>query len=336
MSPRSAGSWPITGREALLNVEEYAHWRLQDLIESAGRLSREHFGRRIAFAAPSQKYYDIGLYRSQRRKFLTLSVTGEACALGCEHCGAKVLQGMAPAKSPARLRAMLPQLVGGGAEGVLISGGCLEDGSVPLDRFLEEIAELKRRGLTVLVHTGLVHREVARGLKKAGVDQVLLDIIGSDETIHQVYHLRRSKAAYREALRILREEGLPAVPHIVVGLHFGQIVGEYEALRMIQEEGAARLVVVVLEPLPGTGMAGVMPPSAEEVARILATARMVLPHIPIALGCAKPAGPSKREMERLAVDIGVQSIAYPLAETVRYAQAQAFTIDFHERCCSLS
>lgn len=313
----------------------FAKANLEELAKQAHDLTYSHFSEEILFAAPSQKHYDTGHYQNERKAFRTISVTGSACALQCEHCGTKVLDGMLTAKTPEKLTEIGAALADGGAQGVLVSGGCLTDGSVPLDKFLEDIAELKRKGLKVLVHTGVVHRDVARGLKMAGVDQILLDIIGADETIRDVYHLGLTTKNYREALRVLREEGLAAVPHVVVGLHFGQILGEWEALRMIQEEGAAQLVMVVLQPLPGTGMAHIQPMDGNEVGRVLAAARIMMPEIPISLGCAKPAGPQKRVMERWAVDIGVQSIAYPLPDTILYAKQSGLEVRFHEQCCSI-
>lgn len=294
-----------------------------------------HFPPEIVFAAPGQKHYDTGLYQNNREAFQTISVTGDACALKCEHCNMKVLQGMIPAKTPSGLETVAQALADQGAEGVLVSGGCLDDGSVPLDRFLDDIRRLKERGLRVLVHTGLVRPEIARGLKAAGVDQILLDIIGSNETIREVYHLNQTTNAYRESLAILRDEGLHSVPHVVVGLHFGEIRGEWEALRMIRDEGASQLVIVVLEPLPGTGMGRVPAVSGDDVGRILAGARLMLPDVPISLGCARPPGPEKRIMERHAIDAGVQSIAYPLPETVQYAKERGLDVLYHERCCSL-
>ena len=41
-------------------------------------------------------------------------------------------------------------------------------------------------GLPVLVHTGLVHPSTAKGLAWAGVDCVMLDIIGHADTIREV------------------------------------------------------------------------------------------------------------------------------------------------------
>ncbi|MEB3102970.1 radical SAM protein [Ferviditalea candida] len=316
-------------------MERWAETPLEELVAEARRLTERNFPAEILFAAPSQKHYDTGHYQNRREAFRTVSVTGSACALQCEHCGTKVLEGMLTARTPEKLAEIGAALSDAGVEGVLISGGCLEDGSVPLERFLEDIAELKKKGLKVLVHTGIVRREVARGLKKAGVDQILLDIIGDNDTIREVYHLKRTTEAYREALRILREEGLAAVPHVVVGLHFGQIRGEWEALRMIREEGAAQLVIVVLQPLPGTGMAGLPAVQGDQVGRILAVARIMMPEIPISLGCAKPAGPEKQRMEQWAVEVGVQSMAYPLPETIRHAEERGLRVRFHEQCCSV-
>lgn len=319
----------------MTNTHRWTKEPLEVLVEEAARRSREHFPREMLFAAPSQKHYDTGIYQNQRKAFLTMSVTGDACGLGCDHCGTKVLQGMLAAKSPARFQQVSAQIVSQGAQGVLVSGGCLDDGSVPLDRFIEDIGRLKAAGLTVLVHTGIVRREVAQGLKAAGVDQILLDIIGDNDTIRDVYHLERTVDDYRQALAVLREEGLPAVPHVVVGLHYGEVRGEYQALQIIAEEGASQLVIVVLQPLPGTAMAHVPPTDAEEVGRVLATARVQMPDIPLSLGCAKPAGPGKRLMEQFAVDVGVQSIAYPLPATVRYAEKKGYRIRYHEQCCSI-
>jgi uncharacterized radical SAM superfamily protein len=314
------------------------NWRdepIDILINEAGHLSHQHFPMTLTISAPSQKHYDTGIYQNQRKSFTTLSVTGQHCALMCDHCGTKVLESMTVANSSTRFREVTENLVMGGLEGVLISGGCLDDGSVPLDRFLEDIANLKSKGLTVLVHTGLVKRHVAHALKSAGVDQILLDIIGDDDTIHGVYHLEKTTDAYRESLAILREEGLNAVPHVIVGLDFGQLRGEFHALEMIRDEGCQQLVIVVLMPLPGTKMAHIPTTSSEDVGRVIAAARLMMPTTPISLGCAKPPGPEKRAMEYYAVDCGVQSIAYPLPETIRYAEERGYDLRYHEKCCSL-
>ncbi len=308
---------------------------LKVLVEEAQSLSRSNFPMRLTVSAPSQKHYDTQIYQNRRKSFMTMSVTGSHCALMCDHCGTKVLEGMAVANSSSRFHTVADNLVESGAEGVLVSGGCLDDGSVPLERFVADIAGMKARGLTVLVHTGLVKRHVARALKEAGVDQILLDIIGDDETIRQVYHLNKTTESYRESLAILREEGLPSVPHVICGLHFGQLRGEFHALEMIRDEGCQQLVIVALMPLAGTKMAKVPATSADDVGRVLASARIMMPFTPMSLGCAKPASKEKKGMEFYAIDVGVQNMAYPLPDTIRYAEEQGYDICYHEKCCSL-
>ena len=64
---------------------------------------------------------------------------------------------------------------------------------------------------------------------------------------------------------IFEESGLEWVPHIVAGLHYGTIRGEYEALDLIGRYNPAALVIVVITPLAGTPMANVTPPSPIEV-----------------------------------------------------------------------
>ncbi len=89
----------------------------------------------IRFYAPSFTYYKTKYYCSSTTDFPTISVTGNSCALNCKHCGGKVLETMHPALSPQELIELGAKLKRNGAKGVLVSGGCLPDGSVPL-RFL--------------------------------------------------------------------------------------------------------------------------------------------------------------------------------------------------------
>ena len=87
---------------------------------------------------------------------------------------------MHPALTPEQLFELGSKLKAEGAKGVLISGGCLPDGSVPIEGFLPVLAQFKRElDLTVFVHTGIIGKKAAVGLKEAGVDAALIDVIGS-------------------------------------------------------------------------------------------------------------------------------------------------------------
>ena len=98
--------------------------------------------------------------------------------------------------------------------------------------------------------------------------------------------------------------GLDIAPHIVAGLNFGRIAGEYQALERLKSYPVRRLIAVVVNPLKGTGLEGFRPPSPDEVARLLAAARECLPNARHHLGCARPHGRHRQELERLAVRAG--------------------------------
>lgn len=306
------------------------------LIEEAWEARRRHFPYRIDFAAPSAKRYDTAHFRNRSHAFVDISITGTTCALRCEHCDGRLLETMQPATTPQELLRLGKALHEKGCQGVLVSGGASIGGEVPLQRFGEALGELKRIGLRVIVHCGLIDRATACSLKEAGVDQVLLDIIGDSETIREIYHLDKRPEDYRRALETLREVGLSLAPHVVIGLHRGEVRGEFEAIRHIAAVGVDRLVLVVLSPLPRAPLADVSPPVLAEIARVIAVARIQNPLTLISLGCARPAGVSKVDLERLAVDAGVNAVAYPAEQTVDYAQKRGLEVRFHELCCSLN
>lgn len=290
---------------------------------------------KIAFYAPGVRHYDNGLYQNHAHSFVNISITGSACQCRCEHCRGQLLNTMAAATEPELLIELAADLRRRGCRGVLISGGACRDGSVPLQRFTGALKEIAAMGLAVVVHPGLLTGELAQALAQAAVARVALDLIGDRATIREVYHLARTPQDYQNSLRAARLAGLKASPHIVIGLHYGEIRGEYEALKMVAAEGAESLVLVLLNPLQNTPMGAVVPPPAESVARVFQAARELLPDIPLALGCARPPGLYARTVERLAVDAGFNAIAYPARETVDYVYSLGYTVTYQETCCGL-
>jgi uncharacterized radical SAM superfamily protein len=221
-----------------------------------------------------------------------------------------------------------------GSVGCLISGGCLPDGSVPIDGFIDAIGEAKRLGLTVVVHTGLIDLDTARRLKSAEVDAVSIDIIGSEETAKEIYHINASTDDYRQSLLALKSSGIRFTPHVLVGLHYGEIRGELNALKMIAEYQPSALILIVFFPIRGTKMENVEPPSPEAVADVLVNARVMIPKVPIALGCARPKGKYRTKVDVLAVKAGVNGVAFPAVEAVETAEKLGLKVTFSMLCCS--
>jgi uncharacterized radical SAM superfamily protein len=310
-----------------LNQQEFVN-----LIDSKTFMQKN---RKIQYYVPSFTYDKNNFFCSQSKSFPTISVTGNSCALNCKHCEGKVLSTMQATITPDELVEFCSKYKQDGAVGCLISGGCLLDGSVPLKLFVSAIARVKRElGLIVFVHAGIVDLEMAVLLKHAGVDAVLVDVVGSQETISNVCRLNVTVQDYVKSLNALQEAGLDFVPHVVVGLNGGKLDGEFVALQMILQSKPSAVVVIAFMPLRGTEMANVDPPQPLDIARVVASARVMFPHIPLVLGCMRPKGKLRRLTDVLALKAGVDAIAFPSQEAIDFAKTQNWSISFSPFCCA--
>jgi uncharacterized radical SAM superfamily protein len=224
-----------------------------------------------------------------------------------------------------------------GGEGVLISGGSDSKGYVPLERFTDSIQRVKSElGLEVVIHTGLVSEKTAQGLANAKIDAAMLDIIGDERVSREVYHIEDGPKKMRNSLDILEELGVPTVPHILVGLDYGNLAGEVEALDLIAQGNPAAVVIIALSPIRKTPMEGVNPPTPEDIGRIITVARLGMKEVPILLGCARPMGKHKIETDQYAILSGVNGIALISQEGVDFARTKELKPVFLDVCCSLA
>jgi hypothetical protein len=291
--------------------------------------------KKIRFYAPSFMYYKTSYYHSSPADFPTISVTGNGCALKCKHCGGKVLETMYPAATPEKLLDLCARLKHNGTLGCLISGGCLSVGSVPIGKFVDAIKKVKRElGLTVFVHTGIIDFDTAKKLRNAGVDAALIDVIGSDETIREIYNLNVTVKQYEVSLKALYEAGVAFVPHVIVGLHYGKLEGEFHALKMISRYKPSALVIIAFMPIHGTEMSTVDPPKPEDIAKVITAARLMFPTTPLVLGCMRPKGEHRIKTDILAIKAGVNAIAFPTEEAIEFAKNQGYSVFFSSFCCS--
>jgi hypothetical protein len=292
-------------------------------------------GNEIRFYAPSFTYYKTKHYCSSTADFPTISITGNTCALNCKHCGGKVLETMHPALSPKALLDLGMKLKGEGAKGCLVSGGCLTDGSVPLDKFVPVLGRFKRElGLTVFVHTGIIEKKTANALKTSGVDAALIDVIGSAETLEEIYNLKVTVKDFTDSLKALQDAKLPFVPHVIVGLNKGKLKGELQALQIIEKVKPSALVIIAFMPNRGTAMANVPPPKPIDIAKVASMARLMFPKTPLVLGCMRPKGKSRGETDVLALKAGVDAIAFPSEEAIEYAKSKGYKTAFSSYCCA--
>jgi uncharacterized radical SAM superfamily protein len=293
----------------------------------------------IIFHTPGFRGYKTDEHDNQgAEEFVSVSITGTTCALHCEHCGTKVLRGMTDLRRfDGSLYDLCESLAIHGTRGLLISGGSDKLGRVPL---LPYIADLKRirteLKMALRIHVGLPDEETCAALSTLDIDGAMVDVIGHRETIREVYHLDADPEDYEDALSWLEKYKVPMVPHIVMGLHYGKMVGEDRALEMIVRHPPKLLALVVLMSMSRTAMAKVIPPSLSEIGAFFQKARKLLPSTPIMLGCARPMGTIKTQIDRLAVDAGLNGIAFPANGIVQYARQAGLQPQFMNACCGVT
>ena len=295
-------------------------------------------GRPIRFSTPTFKAYSsCELSGCGKNAFPAFSVTAGGCALMCDHCQAKILEPMIPATSPDMLDRKVRDLIAAqDLRGFLLSGGSTKRNEIKYERYYPVLERLKRDYpyLKVAIHSALLDEARARRMEAAGVDTAMMDVIGADETIRDVYHLDRPVEDFEATLAALCATSMEVVPHIVIGLHYGRILGEPRALDIVSRHAIHSLVLVVVMPFYAKA-ATFETPRTEDVGRVFLEARRRLPDREVLLGCARPPGMHRRVTDAYAVAAGLDGIAFPADGAVAVAQAIGRPAVQEHACCSI-
>lgn len=218
-----------------------------------------------------------------------------------------------------------------GATSCLLSGGCTSHGQVAMN--LDPV-RAAIQGLKVNSHLGLISEQAMQEIAPH-VDCVSFDFLVDEETIREVYHLTdRTRNDYIETYQMMCKYAR-VMPHICIGLHGGEIRGEYAAIDALAELGADGLVFIVFIPTKGTAFADRQPPAVEDVVDVLVYAREKFPFAPIHLGCMRPKGRYRAELDYWAVEAGVNRIVNPTPLAVKRAEELGWEIVLQDECCVL-
>ncbi len=290
----------------------------------------------ITFYAPRIKRYETDEFcPSGEPRFAAVSLNGLHCELKCDHCKMRMLAALHRSESPDRFLALCESLHTKGCQGLLLTGGCDQDGVIPLAPFADAVAEAKRRwGFALASHSKLATEAFADAAVRAGIDLLMLDVVGDEDSLHDVYHLQgKTLSDVETSLDLAEERGLPLAPHIMMGLARGKVAGEYRALEMLRGRRLRTLCLVVLTPLLHTPMAEVKI-DLDGVRKVMTRARELFPQTRITLGCAKTGGRMQWTLEEHALDLGFEGIAYPSEGIVGQAREMGYRVSFSETCCA--
>lgn len=304
---------------------------LTELLEEARRLSWQALEPRLTIFRPGM----LQAY-GRRGRYPAVSITGQNCGRQCLHCAGRLLTPMHPATTSEELLALGRRLAASGQAGMLLSGGGDSQGRLPWRQMLPAIAELRAStDLILTAHVGRIDAKLARELKAAGVRQALIDVVGDAATAREVLRLEEGLSGQEKTLAACAAAGLEVVPHIILGLHGGTLRGEAQALEIVANLNPARVVLVVFMPLKRTPLAGAAPLPLHEAAAFIAQARLRLPHARHHLGCARPRGRYRHQLDALAVRAGVNALAIPSDGALEAAQELGIPVSFQDTCCSL-
>jgi len=268
---------------------------------------------KIFFYRPSPAVYSI-------------SITGGFCQLQCGHCSGRFLSGMRASTTPGSLVRAFIKAKEEGARCILISGGFTKEGRLPIHGFIDALREGRRKtGLTVEVHSGVVENREIESLGRAGVDALLLDVIGDQETISDYMGGTWKVKDYERIMRTAKRWIPVVAPHILVGVSNGEIKGEFNAIDMVAKEKVDSLALLTL-------MDEENAPKIDEVKRVMEYARRKV-KANLTLGCMRSRGRGRLALERLAVDLGFDGIANPSKRVMDYARSRGRSVVEVEGCC---
>jgi uncharacterized radical SAM superfamily protein len=281
---------------------------LEDKLERAWAVRQTHFPAEITWSYPLDT--------------AVLSLTGRECALDCAHCGGHYLRGMRP----------IWETEPDSSTSCLVSGGCDLEGRVPVLAHLERLRAW-RPGRKMNWHVGFVSEAEMEAIAPL-VDVISFDFVGNDQTIRDVYGLERTVADYEATYRLLRRYAR-TLPHITIGLRGGQLGHEMAALERLQGLDVTGLVLLVFIPTPGTRYADRQPPPVEAAADILAEARLRFPWATLYLGCMRPKGRYRDQLDPLAVQAGYNVVVSPSRAARETAARLGLAVHQMRECCVL-
>jgi uncharacterized radical SAM superfamily protein len=287
--------------------------KLTSKMKRAMGIKNSNFGNKIEFSYPNET--------------LAISTTNDSCNLNCAHCNGHYLKNMIPIDD------YHTKIESKNISSLLLSGGCSFEGDVPINRHLDTIKQFKEKGYKLNAHLGLMSKETIETVCQY-IDIVSFDLVFDKDTIKEVYKIDKTKDDYIRVYESIKEN-TEVAPHICIGLKGGEIKGEYEIINYLSENPPKKVTFIVLIPTKNTEYENVSPPDLDKVADVLCEARINLPNTEINLGCMRPRGQYRKELDELALMCGVNKIVLPS----RSAKNKAIEMNMNtletKECCVL-
>jgi uncharacterized radical SAM superfamily protein len=219
-----------------------------------------------------------------------------------------------------------------GVDSYLVSGGCNTEGAVPLKDHVELLKSLSSEH-TLIAHTGLLKGEDIEMISPY-ISAASFNFIGDDETIKDVMGLDKTKEDFIDSFNSLREK-VRTVPHVTIGLNKGELAGEYDSVDLLSLNPPDAVVFNVLIPTKETDYENVEPPKISDVIDVISYAKERLSESELYIGCMRPGGSYRNELDDKCVDLGVDRIVMPAKTAKDKAREMDLAIEEKWECCIL-
>ncbi|HNX75692.1 MAG TPA: hypothetical protein PLM07_21485 [Candidatus Rifleibacterium sp.] len=274
------------------------------------------------FCAGSDFYLD----RVTPSRTLSISLTDHDCQQKCAHCNGHYLKGMQPFSK-------INEVDLSSYDAVLISGGSNRSGEVPVKEHLNSLLMLPEH-LRINLHTGYQSPEALLALK-GRQPVVSFDLPTSDRVAREVYGLPYSSNDFRQLyLQYCRD--FRTVAHVTLGLAPEDFpAGEQATIDFLASVNPVEVVFLIFRPTAGTRMADQQAPDLQQAIGLLAQARKAC-NCPVLLGCMRPAGLYRRNLDILAWLHGYRRMVMPDHQLLKILAEHQILINNPQNCCALS
>lgn len=222
----------------------------------------------------------------------------------------------------------------------LISGGSLQNGSVPFYNEYEKILKIKEKNILLNAHTGYIPPEHFE--KTLIFDTISLDISGSDKIIKQIYNLnldlgklQENILAYNDFLLKISGRKPKIVPHITIGIYYGENSSEEEAIDFISKISTDKLVFNILIPTKNTEFENIKKIEIKRVLELIKYSKEKLKNRLIYIGCMRPFGKYREDLDFALLENDVDAIVNPSTKFLKFAEDNLKDCIKLNGCCSI-
>ncbi len=271
------------------------------------------------------KFSAAELHRVVPGRTLSISLTDKDCEQNCAHCNGHYLKGMSSLP-----QAM--QVTAAEFDSILISGGSNINGKVDFSQHINNILQLPEH-LAINLHPGFQPPDELHALTRRK-PTISFDIPADEQVINNVYGLPYSAKDYRE-LFCSYASVFRTIPHLTLGLNDRDNSGELETIEFLAAQKPEMLVFIIFRPTPKTRMSDRQPPAMERLTEVFRLTTELI-KCPVLLGCMRPAGQYRTDLDIIAWMYGIKKIVQPDHKLLKILSDNDIRLINHSNCCALN